>query len=126
MNADGKSDGPVVPSTQTNNTGTEPVAESAEGRDSPAERNVEPSDLPRSPKRKRNRSLGLAGVRETARAQPELKFTSLLHHVNEQLLYEAFFALKKDAAVGYAFNVSDTSSDGVRLGARCRSIPVTQ
>jgi RNA-directed DNA polymerase len=99
MNADGKSDRSVLPSTLTNNTGTEPVAESAEGRDR-AKRNAVSSDLPRSPKRKRNRSLGLAGVRETARAQPELKFTSLLHHVNEQLLYDALFALKKDAAVG--------------------------
>ena len=29
-----------------------------------------------------------------------MKFTFLLHHVNEDLLTEAFFALKKDAAVG--------------------------
>jgi RNA-directed DNA polymerase len=29
-----------------------------------------------------------------------MKFTSLLHHVNEDLLTEAFFDLKKDAAVG--------------------------
>ena len=36
----------------------------------------------------------------TARTQPELKFTSLLHHINEPLLYEAFFDLKKTAAVG--------------------------
>ena len=35
-----------------------------------------------------------------ARECPEFKFTSLLHHVNEQLLTEAFFALKKTAAVG--------------------------
>lgn len=48
----------------------------------------------------RGRSYGLAGVRETARAQPELKFTSLLHHVSESLLREAFFDLKKTAAVG--------------------------
>ncbi len=99
MNADGKSDEFVVPSTQTNNAGTEPAAESAEGRSS-AKRNVELSDLDRSPKRNKRRSLGLSGVRMTARAQPELKFTSLLHHVNEQLLHEAFFDLKKTAAVG--------------------------
>jgi len=42
----------------------------------------------------------LAGVRMTARTQPELRFTSLLHHINEALLYEAFFDLKKTAAVG--------------------------
>ena len=39
-------------------------------------------------------------MRETARAQPALKFTSLLHHVTEDLLTRAFFDLKKDAAVG--------------------------
>jgi len=86
MNADGKSDEFVVPSTQTNIAGTEPAAESAEGRSS-AKRNVELSDLDRLPKRNKRRSLGLSGVRMTIRAQPELKFTSLLHHVNEQLLH---------------------------------------
>jgi RNA-directed DNA polymerase len=99
MNADRKSDASIVPPNQTNNTGTEPVAESAEGRDA-AKRNVDSSDPPRAPKRKRGRSLGLAGVRETARTQPELQFTSLLHHVTEDLLREAFFDLKKTAAVG--------------------------
>jgi RNA-directed DNA polymerase len=99
MNADRKSDESIVPSNQTNNAGTEPAAESAEGRDS-AKRNAEPSDLARPPKRNKRRSLGLAGVRMTAQAQPELKFTSLLHHIDEAFLYEAFFDLKKTAAVG--------------------------
>lgn len=99
MNADRKSHESIVPSTQANNAGTEPAAEPAEERDS-AKRNVVQSDPPRAPQRKRGRSLGLTGVRETARTQPELKFTSLLHHVNEDLLREAFFDLKKDAAVG--------------------------
>ncbi len=99
MNAAGKSDGFVVPSTRANKAGTEPAAESVEER-SPAKRNVDQTDLPRAPKRNKRKSLGLAGVRETARARPELKFTSLLHHVNAELLHEAFFDLKKDAAVG--------------------------
>lgn len=118
MNADGKSDGSVVPSTQTNNAGTGPAAESVEGRD-PAERNVDQNDLHRTPSRNKRRSLGLAGVRETARVQPELKFTALLHHVNENLLHEAFFDLKKDAAVGidevtwqdYELDLDDRISD---------------
>ena len=99
MNADRKSDASVVPSTQANNAGTEPAAESVEGRDA-AKRNVDQSNPPRAPQRKRGRSLGLAGVRETARSQPELKFTSLLHHATVDLLREAFFDLKKTAAVG--------------------------
>ena len=99
VNADGKTDRSAVPSTRANNDAAEASAESAEERDR-AKRNAESSDLPRSPKRNRGRSLGLAGVRITAREQPELKFTSLLHHVNEQLLHDAFDDLKKDAAVG--------------------------
>lgn len=45
-------------------------------------------------------SRGLIGVREAARRDSTLKFTALLHHVNEECLTEAFFNLKKDAAVG--------------------------
>ena len=41
-------------------------------------------------------------MRGTARAKPELKFTSLLHHVNENLLAEAFFDLKKTAMASLA------------------------
>jgi RNA-directed DNA polymerase len=99
MNTVGKSDGFVVPPNRTNKAGAEPAAESAEGRE-PTKKNAGQADSPRAPKRKRGRSYGLAGVRETARAQPELKFTSLLHHVNEDLLTSAFFDLKKSAAVG--------------------------
>lgn len=71
MNAAGKSDESVVPPTQVNKAGTEPAAESAEGRDS-AKRNAEQADLHRSPKRNKRKSLGLFGVRTTARAEPEL------------------------------------------------------
>jgi group II intron reverse transcriptase/maturase len=39
-------------------------------------------------------------VREAARKDSTLKFTALLHHVNEDCLTEAFFNLKKTAAVG--------------------------
>jgi group II intron reverse transcriptase/maturase len=99
MHADGKSDGSVLPTTRANNEGTEPPAESVEERD-PAKRNANQTDLPRAPKRIKRQSLGLAGVRETARTQRELRFTSLLHHVNQDCLTEAFFHLKKTAAVG--------------------------
>jgi len=39
-------------------------------------------------------------VREAARKDSQLKFTALLHHVNHDTLLEAFFNLKKTAAVG--------------------------
>ena len=80
MNADGKSDESIVPSTQANNTDAESVAESAEERGS-AKRNTNQHDLSRTPSRNKRRSLGLAGVREAARNNSELKFTALLHHI---------------------------------------------
>lgn len=99
MNADGMADRSVVPSTRGNNAGTQPAADSVEERDL-AKRNAQQADLDRSQKRNNRRSTGLAGVRIKAQDCPEMKFTSLLHHVNEELLTAAFFALKKKAAVG--------------------------
>jgi len=99
MNADGMADRSVVPSTRGNKAGTEPAADSVEERDL-AKRNAQESDLDRSLKRNNRRSIGLAGVRIKAREHPEFKFTSLLHHIDEQALTEAFFDLKKNAAVG--------------------------
>ena len=99
MNAHRKSDEPVVPATSANNGDTEASAESAEERGS-TERNAEQEALCRTQDRKQHRSRGLHGVREAARKDRTLKFTNLLHHVNRDCLTEAFFNLKKTAAVG--------------------------
>ena len=99
VHAMGKSDGAVVPANPANNGGAEPSAVSAEER-APAKRNVEQAALRRTPCRMKRRSRGLHGVREAARKDSTLKFTALLHHVNEDCLTEAFFNLKKTAAVG--------------------------
>jgi group II intron reverse transcriptase/maturase len=45
-------------------------------------------------------SQALERVRQAARLRKEEKFTALLHHINLDLLREAFFALKRDAAPG--------------------------
>jgi retron-type reverse transcriptase len=45
-------------------------------------------------------SQALDRVRKAARLKKDEKFTALLHHVNVDLLREAFFALKRDAAPG--------------------------
>ena len=45
-------------------------------------------------------SQGLHGVREAARRDKGLRFTALLHHVNERLLLDSFYLLKKEAAPG--------------------------
>ena len=99
MNAKGKSDGSIVPVNPANNGGAEPPAEPAEER-LPAKRNTKQSNLVRTPSRKKRRSSGLFGVREAARTSRDLKFTALLHHINEELLTSSFYELKKRAAVG--------------------------
>jgi group II intron reverse transcriptase/maturase len=99
MNADRKSDESVVPATPANNGAAEAPAESVEERDS-TKRNAEQAALHRTPSREQRRSRGLDGVREAARKDSTLKFTALLHHVDEECLTEAFFNLKKTAAVG--------------------------
>lgn len=99
MNTKGKSDGFVVPTNRANKADAETAAESGEERE-PTERNADSAGLSRTQKRTLDRSPGLARVREKARGNPELKFTSLLHHVDLNLLHQAFFALKKDAATG--------------------------
>ena len=99
MNANRKSDKSIVPATSANNDAAEASAESTEERDL-TKRNAKRTALPRTPSRTLRKSSRLHGVREAARKDSTLKFTALLHHVNEDCLTEAFFNLKKTAAVG--------------------------
>jgi group II intron reverse transcriptase/maturase len=99
MHAAGKSDESVVPTTMTNHGAAEAPAESHEGRDS-AKRNAVQAALPRTQSRIKRKSCGLHGVREAAKKDSTLKFTALMHHINEDCLTEAFFNLKRTAAVG--------------------------
>ena len=85
--------------TSANNDAAEASAESIEERDS-AKRNDVQANLPRTPSRTQRKSSGLHGVREAARKDSTLRFTALLHHINFDCLYAAFFNLKKTAAVG--------------------------
>jgi group II intron reverse transcriptase/maturase len=77
-------------------------AEGPEGRRA-AKSNAEALPAPRTQRRTRA-SMGLAGVREAARAAKasgkEVRFTALLHHVTPQLLRDSFMQLKRDAAAG--------------------------
>ena len=66
MNADRKSDEPVVPATSANKDATEASAESIEGRGS-TERNAKQDALCRTQHRTKHRWRGLHGVREAAR-----------------------------------------------------------
>jgi RNA-directed DNA polymerase len=99
MNANRKSDESIVPTTLANKGSAELPAELGEGSDS-TKRNDGQSALSRTQSRTKHKSRGLHGVREAARKDSTLKFTALLHHVNEDCLSEAFFNLKKTVAVG--------------------------
>jgi group II intron reverse transcriptase/maturase len=99
MNANRNSDESIVPAKSVNNDMAEMSAEPMEERGS-TERNDVQAALSRTPSRIKRKSSGLHGVREAARKDSRLKFTALLHHVNCELLHEAFFDLKKTAAVG--------------------------
>ena len=99
VNAAGKSDGLIVPAKSANNGAAEASTESTE-ESNPTKRNADQAVLRRTPSRKERKSHGLFGVREAARRDSTLRFTALLHHVNEDCLTEAFFNLRKTAAVG--------------------------
>lgn len=99
MNANGESDGPIVPLSPANKGGTEPLAESAEGRGT-ARRNTDQLNLDRTQRPENRRSRGLLGVREAAHEDRSLVFTALLHHLGPELLTSSFFDLKKQAAAG--------------------------
>ena len=107
----GESHSPIVPEKPANNGGGPcfarcPLpAESVEGRGLTKE-NTEQSLLARIQGRNADgtpfvpRSRGLLGVRQAARKDRKLKFTSLLHHLTPELLRASFFELKKQAAPG--------------------------
>jgi group II intron reverse transcriptase/maturase len=99
MNAKGKSDEPIVSTTSANNDSAGLSAESSEKSGS-TKRNDVQAALSRTQGRIKYKSRGLHGVREAARKDSTLKFTALLHHVSEDCLTEAFYNLKKSAAVG--------------------------
>lgn len=94
-----KSDGFVLPAKRANKDAAEASAESVEERN-PTKGNARQAALRRTPCRNKCKSRGLRGVREAARKDGQLKFTALLHHVNETRLAESFKQLKKTAAVG--------------------------
>src|ERR1035441_2293007 len=70
----------------------------AEGRAQMKENTVQPNmHLTQSGKRM---SQGLDGVRKAARERRQERFTSLLHHLNVDLLRDSFYALQRKAAPG--------------------------
>ena len=97
MHGQEKSDLSTVAGKPANKTeGTE--AEPAERRER-AEGNTDKADTGRAQNRE-SVTTGLGRVRERARREKKERFTTLLHHVNVDLLRSAFLWLKRDAAAG--------------------------
>jgi len=91
-----KSDLAVVAVKPTNNAGGNSAAEPVEPR-AGAEGNVDQQSTHRAQIRARV-SQALGRVRQAARHRRKERFTALLHHVNVDLLWLSFYALKRDGA----------------------------
>ena len=92
-----KSDLFIVAMKPMNKAGR-PGAESVERRKG-AEGNMVEPHMRRTPSRE-SVSSGLDRVRQAAKARKKERFTALLHHVNVELLKDAYSWLKRDAAPG--------------------------
>jgi len=92
-----KSGSAIVAAKSANAVG-QPAAESMEPR-AGAEGNTIQTDMLRTPSRA-SVSPGLERVRRAAKRNKEERFTALLHHVDTDLLRQAYFWLKPEAAPG--------------------------
>ena len=97
MHDRGKSDSAIVAVKPTNNAG-QPAAEPVEPR-AGTKRNAGEQSTHRTQGRTRV-TQALARVRKAAQQRRKEKFTALFHHISVDLLREAFFVLKHDAAPG--------------------------
>jgi RNA-directed DNA polymerase len=66
-------------------------------------------------------SQALARVRLAARRGKQERFTSLLHHINPEMLRAAFYALKRDAAPGIDGMTWETYEQGLAARRRVRA-----
>jgi group II intron reverse transcriptase/maturase len=101
MHGKEKSDSPIVPGKPANKADppvAESVAEPVEGRGG-AKGNADQQSRGRAQSRV-TLSPALERVREVADGDGKLRFTSLLHHVNADLLRQSYYALKRKAAPG--------------------------
>ena len=92
-----KSDGRVVPVRLPNNA-QGGAAEAAEGR-RPAKGNAA-SETRSGPSAGQSALSGLGRVRRVAQTDKEARFTALLHHVDVDRLWAAYWALEPEAAPG--------------------------
>jgi len=96
MHGSGKSEDGIVPPKLPNN-GRRP-AEAMEGRPSTEGNSVQTATPPTQSGI--GVSPGLQRVRELARRDKKVRFTTLLHHLDVPMLIRSFYSLKSDAAPG--------------------------
>jgi RNA-directed DNA polymerase len=116
MNERGKSD-PAVVAVKRANKAERSVAEPVEPR-AGTKGNANQQHTGRTQSRE-TVSQVLARIRQTAREKKKERFTALFHHINVELLRDAFFAIRREAAPGvdgvtwqdYAANVEINLQD---------------
>ena len=89
-------------------------AEPVEGRAQTKENDAQPHTQPTQGGARV--SQGLGGVRQTARARKQERFTALLHHLTIDLLRESYYALQRSAAPGIDGVRWQQYEQGWRLG----------
>src|ERR1700704_3317039 len=97
MHGRGESDSAIVAAKPTNKA-ERSAAEPVEPR-AGTKGNASQQSTGRTQRRK-TVSQALERIRQAARQRKKERFTALLHHVNVDLLRQAFFEIKKDAAPG--------------------------
>ena len=97
MHGRGKSDSAIVavkPTNKAERSAAEPVEPRAEAKGNAGQQST------RRAQSRASVSQALERIRRVAKERKKEKFTALLHHISIDLLGEAFFELKKDAAPG--------------------------
>jgi RNA-directed DNA polymerase len=97
MHGRGKSDSAIVatkPANKADRSAAEPVEPRAGTKGNASQQSTGRTQ------RRETVSQALERIRQAARQRKKERFTALLHHVNVDLLRQAFFEIKKDAAPG--------------------------
>jgi RNA-directed DNA polymerase len=97
MHVPGESDSSIVPAKRANKADSS-AAESVEGRGLTKGNDSRTLLVPDSVPGKHG--IGVAGIRQVARRDKNVRFTALLHHVTPELLIESYHALNPTAVPG--------------------------
>src|ERR1700719_1924004 len=97
MHRRGEADSAIVagkPTNKVERSAAEPVEPRAEAKGNARQQSTDRTQS------RGTVSQALERIRQAARQRKKEKFTALLHHISIDLLDEAFFELRKDAAPG--------------------------